>query len=128
MKRKNGTSGSSYIEEARRHSSLLMEDLLDNLEEESAFSWLIHRMDEDRHHQKHPLHVYRTNLFSIYVDYDAQTAFVSAELGCHPPDETFVLLDFYDTVREHIPSFEPDCGGSIKYGDNIAVHVYRKKF
>lgn len=128
MKRKNDTSRSPYIEERSRHHSLLMEDVLDNLEEENAFSWLINRMDEDKHYKNHPLHVYRTNLFSIYVDYAAQTVFVSAELGCHPPDETFSFLEFNDTIREHVPSVEPHCGGSIKYGDNIAVHVYRKRF
>lgn len=112
----------------RRHPSLLMEDLLDDLEREHAFGWLTGRIDRDRDSYGHPLHVYRTTLFAIYVDYDAQSVFVSAELGCHPPDETFSLIDFYNTIREQAPEFEPQAGDAIRYGDNISVHIYKKKF
>lgn len=110
-----------------RHASLLIEDLLDDLEREHAFHWLLHRMDEDREQGKNLLQVYQTDLFSVYVDYDAQTVFVSAVLGCHPPDETFELIDFYNTIKENAPVFEPDGGESTQYGAGFKLHVYKKK-
>ncbi len=112
----------------RRHPSLLMEDLLDDLLHEQAFGWLIQRIDQDRHSRAEPLFVYRTTLFAIYVDYNEQSVFVSAELGCHPPDEKFSLIDFYNTVKENMPVAEPEAGEAIKYGDNISVYIYKKRF
>lgn len=128
MNRKEDALKKNYYETEVRHPSPLMEDLLDTLEHEQAYTWLLKRIDEDRNTDSHPLHVYKTSLFAIYVDYGVQTVFVSAELGCHPPDETFSLIDFYNTVKENTPPFEEEAGKSIKYGDNISVHVYKKKF
>lgn len=88
--------------------NLLIRDVIDDLEMEHAFGWILKRLHDDKVSSE-PVHMYKTSLFSFYVNYGEGTVFISSELGgCHPPDQSFPLVYFYKLLVEECPFRDPD--------------------
>ncbi len=86
----------------------LIRDVIDDLEMENAFGWMLERLDGDERSSL-PMHMYKTSLFSFYVNYGEGTVFISSELsGCHPPDQSFPLAYFYKLLAEEFPTRDPE--------------------
>lgn len=82
---------------------LLIQEVLDDLEMEQAFMWLLDRLNSDKAAIT-PKHVYSTSLFSMTVDFGDETVIISAELGCHPQDEVLNLRDFMEVLSNRMTS------------------------
>ncbi|MEG0333295.1 MAG: hypothetical protein RSB88_03745 [Akkermansia sp.] len=103
-----------------------MQELLEDLESEYAYKWLLEHLVSDRQGDS-TSHIYKTALFAIQVDFSTETVLVSAELGCHPDDEIFDLSEFVTIISSKL--FLPrDQGKRVHVrgrGDHTVVHCFR---